>query len=130
MTKAADDWISIDSNPGPAGARRGTGTRATPPVTLIGLLGAVALVSLWSGVRGAEAGQLMLSVGILLGMFVGVVLLGLTRLDINSKRSTSGRFADWRIPAVRVASVVFGVGWFGGLLALWRFAIDLSRLVT
>jgi hypothetical protein len=63
-------------------------------------------------------------------MFIGVILLGVTRLDINGKRSRSGRFADWRIPAVRVASAIFGVGWFGGLLALWRVAIDLSRKFT
>lgn len=128
--KAADGWDSVDTRSSSAGTRRGSGTRATPPVALVALLGAVAALSLSIGVRGTEAERPMLVAGILLGMFVGVVLLGLTRLDINRKRSMSGRFADWRIPAVRVASAIFGAGWFGGLLALWRFAIDLSRRFT
>lgn len=127
---ASDGWGSVDAKAGRPGVGRRSGERASPPAALVAGLSVVAATSLWIGVRGAGAERPMLAVGILLGMFIGVVLLGLTRLDINRKRSASGRFADWRIPAVRVASAVFGIGWFGGLLALWRFAIDLSRRFT
>lgn len=75
-------------------------------------------------------GRAGLGIGVGLGMFVGVILLGVTRLEINRKRSSSGRFVDWQIPSMRVATALFGVGWFAGLLSLWRFTIDLSRQFT
>jgi hypothetical protein len=94
------------------------------------MLGVVALSSLWASLPMSGLGAAGLATGISLGMFIGVIVLGVTRLDINRKRSSSGRFADWRIPSVRVATALFGIGWFAGLLALWRFAIDLSRRFT
>lgn len=77
-------------------------------------------------VRG---GPVELAIAILSGMFIGVVLLGLARLDANTKRS-GGRFADWRFESVRVATLLFVLGWAAGLLSLWRFALVISRNFT
>jgi hypothetical protein len=66
---------------------------------------------------------------IMTGMFAGVMLLGLARLDANKKRS-GGRFADWRIESVRVATILFVIGWTAGLVSLWRFALVISRNFT
>jgi len=76
--------------------------------------------------RGA---QIDLGAAIGLGMFVGVVLLGLARLDVNTKRS-GGRFADWRVDSARVATALFVIGWAAGLISLWRFALVVSRNFT
>ncbi len=75
------------------------------------------------------ASRFALSASILLGMFAGVVLLGLIRLDANGKRA-GGRFAEWRFESVRVATLLFVIGWIGGLVSLWRFALVLSRQFT
>ncbi len=64
-----------------------------------------------------------------LGMFVGILALGFTRLEIN-RRVSSGRYADWNISASTVASAVFVAGWFSGFVSLWRIAIDVSRRFT
>jgi hypothetical protein len=86
----------------------------------------LALLTVLLVMRGA---QFELGAAIVIGMFVGVIVLGLARLDANSKRS-SGRFADWRIESVRVATMLFAIGWVAGLVSLWRFALVLSRNFT
>lgn len=127
---SSSGWESVDGRSGSSGARLRSGPRSSPPRYLIASLGVVAATSLWMTLATAQFGRPGLTIGIALGMFGGVILLGWIRLNINGKRSASGRFADWRLPAVRVATALFGIGWLAGLLALWRFAIDLSRRFT
>lgn len=68
--------------------------------------------------------------GLVMGMFGTVALLGLVRLDINSKQSASGRFADWAIPASRVALWLVVLGWSAGLVNLFSLSIEFSRRFT
>ena len=89
-------------------------------------LASVTLLTVALVLRGT---QLLLGAAILTGMFVGVILLGLARLDANGKRS-GGRFADWRMESVRVATLLFIIGWSAGLVSLWRFALLVSRRFT
>ena len=84
----------------------------------------------WQGFFASEVRIPLLSAGAVLGMFAGVIVLGLARLDINRKRSASGRFADWRVPSKRVATTLFVAGWLGGLLSFWSIAISISRQFT
>lgn len=129
-----------DDSAGPPGASRGTsggadrwggpgissGRLDRPSTALIAALATLAVVTLGLVVRG---GPVELAIAILSGMFIGVVLLGLARLDANTKRSR-GRFADWRFESVRVATLLFVLGWAAGLLSLWRFALVISRNFT
>jgi len=108
---------------GPAG---GTVRLDRPNALLVAGLAVLALITVILVLRGALP---HLGAAIVIGMFVGVVVLGLARLDANSKRS-GGRFADWRIESVRVATLLFVVGWLAGLVSLWRFALVLSRNFT
>jgi hypothetical protein len=126
---ADDGWGDVATR-GSSGRRR---KRETPPVLLISALAFIAVLSQslgWQGLFADEVRPPRLWAGVALGMFVGVIVLGLTRLDINSKRSASGRFADWRIPSKRVATLLFAAGWVGGLLNFWSIAITISRQFT
>ena len=113
----ASGWVGTQT--GPAGLDR-------PNALLVAGLAVLALLTVLLVMRGA---QFELGAAIVIGMFVGVIVLGLARLDANSKRS-SGRFADWRIESVRVATMLFAIGWVAGLVSLWRFALVLSRNFT
>ncbi len=93
------------------------------------LIAALAGLTSLTGVLVIRGGRFELAAAIIIGMFVGVILLGLTRLDANAKRS-GGRFADWRIESVRVATILFVIGWAAGLISLWRFALVISRNFT
>ena len=97
-----------------------------PNVLLIAALGALSTLT---AVLVLSGGRFQLATAIITGMFVGVVLLGLARLDANRKRS-GGRFADWRLESVRVATILFVLGWAAGLVSLWRFALVISRNFT
>lgn len=103
-----------------------TGSLERPNILLLGSLSLVAALSV-ALVSGSS--RVALTASILLGMFAGVVLLGLTRLDANGKRAR-GRFAEWRFESVRIATLLFVIGWIGGLVSLWRFALVLSRQFT
>jgi hypothetical protein len=69
------------------------------------------------------------SVGVVFGMFVGVVLLGLFRQSLNRRRA-NGRFADWRISSSRFASFVSGTAWLLGAVNLFIVCYELSRGFT
>jgi hypothetical protein len=93
------------------------------------LIAGLAALSTSTAVLVLRGGRFELATAIVTGMFVGVVLLGLARLDANGKRS-GGRFADWRVESVRVATILFVLGWAAGLVSLWRFALVISRNFT
>lgn len=101
---------------------RGRGSAQTPPMPLIALAAGIVPLTFWLGPR-SRAGA------VLVGMFLGVVVLGFTRLTIN-KRVSSGRYADWSVPATRVATALFVAGWTVGALSMWRLAIEFSRRFT
>lgn len=114
-------------DPGGWGSTGATPVRLERPnLVLIVGLASVTLLTVALVLRGT---QLLLGAAILTGMFVGVILLGLARLDANGKRS-GGRFADWRMESVRVATLLFIIGWSAGLVSLWRFALLVSRRFT
>jgi hypothetical protein len=129
-----------DDVAGPPVAARGAGRRADtwggsgvssvrldrPNSAIIAALAALAALT---GTLVLRGGPFELATAIVTGMFVGVILLGLARLDANGKRS-GGRFADWRIESVRVATILFVIGWAAGLVSLWRFALVISRNFT
>lgn len=99
-----------------------------PNLPVVLALVASSLIALGTALVGTTD-QVILAGTILIGMFAGVVLLGLARLDANRKRS-GGRFADWSIESSKVATGLFGLGWLAGLVSLWRLALDLSRIFT
>jgi hypothetical protein len=137
MGSGVTGWDDVS---GPPGAARGAGRRADgwgasgvssvrldrPNVSIIGALVVLAAFTVALVFRG---GPFELATAIVAGMFVGVILLGLARLDANGKRA-GGRFADWRIESVRVATALFIIGWAAGLVSLWRFALVISRDFT
>lgn len=130
-------WDDVAGPPGggrPGGRDPGGwGTAGATPVRLerpnlpliVGLAG-LTLLTVALVLRGTQP---LLGAAIVTGMFVGVVLLGLARLDANGKRS-GGRFADWRVESVRIATLLFVIGWGAGLVSLWRFALLVSRRFT
>jgi len=105
---------------GPRGS--GRGSAQTPPLLLIAGAALIVPVALWLGPVNRVA-------AVLVGMFVGVVLLGVIRISINA-RMQGGRYADWPVPATRVATTVFVLGWLVGFVSLWDLAIDFSRRFT
>lgn len=68
-------------------------------------------------------------VAVVLGMFGGIVLLGLARLDTTRKRGM-GTFADWSVGFLTAVNVVVVVGWVAGLWALMQSAYEFSRHFT
>ncbi len=108
------------------GPQVGSARLERPNTLLVAGLAVLALLNVLLVMRGR---QFELGAAIVIGMFVGVIVLGLVRLDANSKRS-GGRFADWRIESVRVATMLFAIGWVAGLVSLWQFALVLSRDFT
>lgn len=126
---SSNGWGSVSTGSSGGGRRK----PESPPVHLIAALAAIAVLSQmlgWQGLFADEVRISRLAAGVLLGMFVGVVVLGWTRLDINRKRSASGRFADWRIPSKQIVTALFAAGWLGGLLSFWSIAITISRQFT
>ena len=133
-------WGDEPAGPRVAGAagRRGAGAWETvargpvalerPNLVLVLALVATTLVALGVALLGTADGR-VLAATMLVGMFGGVVLLGLARLDANRKRS-GGRFTDWSIESSKVATGLFAIGWLAGLVSLWRLALDLSRIFT
>jgi hypothetical protein len=129
-TGTADDdgWGDVASGSksgagdGGRGGRGGRGAAKSPPLPLI--VGAALIVpfTLWLGPVNRIA-------AVLVGMFAGVVLLGIIRLQINA-RMQGGRYADWPVPAAQVATIAFVLGWLAGLVSLWDLAIDFSRRFT
>lgn len=103
-------------------------TLERPNLALVLSLIASSLITIGVALIGTTD-PVILSVTILVGMFGGVVLLGLARLDANRKRS-GGRFTDWSIESSKVATGLFALGWLAGLVSLWRLALDLSRIFT
>jgi len=95
----------------------------------LGLFGGLVSATVMTVVLVLGGTQTQLGIAIVVGMFVGVVLLGLARLDVNGKRA-GGRFADWQVESVRIATLLFVIGWIAGLVSLWRFALVLSRWFT
>lgn len=103
-------------------------TLERPNLVLVLALVASSLLTIGVALLGTTD-QVILSATILVGMFGGVMLLGLARLDANRKRS-GGRFTDWSIESSKVATGLFALGWLAGLISLWRLALDLSRIFT
>lgn len=68
-------------------------------------------------------------VAVVIGMFGGIVLLGLARLDTTGKRGM-GTFADWSVGFLTAVNVVVAVGWASGLWALMQSAYEFSRHFT
>ncbi len=120
-----DGWASVGttskakSGPFSFGSR---GSATTPPRALIAAAAAIAPLTL-------SLGPISRTGAVVVGMFVGVAVLGFTRLEIN-RRISSGRYADWSISATRVASALFVAGWGLGALSMWRLAIEFSRRFT
>ena len=83
------------------------------------------LFLLLSGFRGHVFINVL---GVIVGMFIGLILMGLFRQKINA-RQASGRFGDWSISSVRLGTVVSAAGWLLGLANLVIVARELSRSV-
>jgi hypothetical protein len=120
-------WDDVGGPGGRSGRGRGSrgsgrGSAQTPPLLLIVGAALVVPVALWLG-------PVSRFTAVLVGMFVGVVLLGVIRITINA-RMQGGRYADWPVPATRVATTVFVFGWLAGFVSLWDLAIDFSRRFT
>ena len=120
-----DGWGRVGADRpsgGRSGRGRGRGSAQTPPARLIAVAAGIIPLTLWLGPVSRPG-------AVLVGMFVGVIVLGFTRLTIN-KRVSSGRYADWSVPAARVATALFVAGWAVGALSMWRLAIEFSRRFT
>jgi hypothetical protein len=94
----------------------------TPPLLLVAIAALIVPATLLLGPVNRYA-------AVFVGMFAGVVVLGVVRLRIN-ERMQGGRFADWPVPATRVATIAFVAGWLAGFASLWSLAIELSRGFT
>jgi hypothetical protein len=117
-------WGS-DSDDGWGNSGRPAGTkdrRSSPPGALIATAALIAPITVWLGPISRTG-------AVFVGMFVGVAMLGFIRLEIN-RRISSGRYADWSIPATRVATALFVTSWVIGALSMWRLAIEFSREFT
>ena len=68
-------------------------------------------------------------IGVVFGMFVGVVLLGLFRQSINARRA-NGRFADWRISTTTMSVVLTIAAWVLGAINLFIVCWEISRRFT
>jgi len=117
-------WSSgSDDGWGDVGASLATkGQRSSPPAALIVVSAAIVPFTFWLGPINRIA-------AVLVGMFVGVAMLGVTRLLINS-RISGGRYADWSISAAHVATALFVAGWGIGAFSMWILAIEFSRRFT
>lgn len=115
-----DGWGTVGSTSTSKG--RGRSRKSTPPREYIAASAAIIPLTLWLGPISRTG-------AVVVGMFVGVAVLGFTRLEIN-RRISGGRYADWSIPAARVATALFVAGWAIGALSMWRLAIEFSRRFT
>lgn len=109
---------------------RGSSESARPPVFLAVLLAVNLLVPIAIlGVFGIEGGIYAHAVGLVFGMFGGVILLGLFRQALNRRRA-NGRFADWRVSSSRFAAITTGAAWILGAANLFIVCYELSRGFT
>ena len=120
ITGSDDGWGAVSTASSSKG--RGRSRKSTPPREYIAASAAIIPLTLWLGPISRTG-------AVVVGMFVGVAVLGFTRLEIN-RRISSGRYADWSIPAARVATALFVAGWAIGALSMWRLAIEFSRRFT
>ena len=68
-------------------------------------------------------------VGVVFGMFSSVILLGLFRQALNRRRG-DGRFADWRISATTLSTLVSMSAWLLGAVNLFAVCLEFSRNYT
>ena len=68
-------------------------------------------------------------VGVVFGMFSSVILLGLFRQTLNKRRG-DGRFADWRISATTLSTLVSMSAWLLGAVNLFAVCLEFSRNFT
>ena len=68
-------------------------------------------------------------VGVVFGMFFSVILLGLFRQSLNKRRG-DGRFADWRISATTLSTLVSMSAWLLGAVNLFAVCLEFSRNFT
>ncbi len=67
--------------------------------------------------------------GVVLGMFGSVILLGVFRQQINLGRA-DGKFMDWRFSSNSVATVLTLAAWLAGVGCLFLFCYEISRNFT
>ena len=121
LAQGSDDgWGSVATTSSSKGG--GRSRKSTPPREYFAASAAIIPLTLWLGPISRTG-------AVVVGMFVGVAVLGFTRLEIN-RRISGGRYADWSIPAARVATGLFVAGWAIGALSMWRLAIEFSRRFT
>ncbi len=121
---AGKSRISVDRS-----SARGVSSDLKPPLGLF-VLSAIAtflsgLFLFLSGLRGHVFVNIL---GVIVGMFIGLILMGLFRQKINA-RQASGRFGDWSISSVRLGTAVSAAGWLLGLANLIVVAREISRSV-
>jgi hypothetical protein len=68
-------------------------------------------------------------VGVVFGMFVSMILLGLYRQSLNTRRG-DGRFTDWRFPATTLSTLFTVTAWVLGAVNLFVVCLEYSRNFT
>lgn len=68
-------------------------------------------------------------VGVVFGMFVSMILLGLYRQSLNTRRG-DGRFTDWRFSATTLSTLFTVTAWVLGAVNLFVVCLEYSRNFT
>jgi hypothetical protein len=68
-------------------------------------------------------------VGVVFGMFVSMILLGLYRQSLNTRRG-DGRFTDWRFSATTLSTLFTVTAWVLGAVNLFIVCLEYSRNFT
>jgi len=99
--------------------------RPSLPLVLIVLINT--LVSIYLYIIGGFDGHVKThAAGLLLGMFLGIILLGLFRQDFNKKQS-SGLLADWQFSSSKIVNVLSVASWLAGLANAHAVAKSIAR---
>ena len=121
---AGKSRISVDRS-----SARGASSDLKPPLGLFVLSVTASFLSgLFLFLSGFRGHAFINVLGVIVGMFIGLILMGLFRQKINV-RQASGRFGDWGISSVRLGTAVSAAGWLLGLANLIVVAREISRSV-
>lgn len=99
-----------------------------PPIAHF-LVGACLLViEAWLMIRSSKVDSGAHLLGALLGMFVSIILLGIFRQSLNSRRA-SGSFSEWAGPieSTKAMWIIILVSWGLGTWHLWLAMYEILR---
>ena len=101
-----------------------------PPKLLMAILFLNSLIPLVILVMfGFANGVVEHIVGVVFGMFVSMILLGLYRQSLNTRRG-DGRFTDWRFSATTLSTLFTVTAWVLGAVNLFVVCLEYSRNFT